>query len=77
MITKKTDMVREAIMQGDWKAALRIAKDFRINITREQREEMSRAYECLVHPDFYRQIGVDINGAIERGKAVVEALYGC
>lgn len=32
---------------------------------------MARAYECIVHPDFYRQIGVDIPKAIEQGKAIV------
>ena len=37
---------------------------------------MSRAYECMVHPDFYRQIGTDIQEAIAKGVAVVTALYG-
>ena len=73
---KKSDMVREAVRQGDWKKALRIAKDFRINITAEQRELMSRGYECMVHPDFYRQIGTDIAEAIAKGKEVVVLLYG-
>ena len=75
-MVKKTDIVREAVRQGDWKKALRIAKDFHIGITREQREKMSRAYECLVHPDFYKQIGTDIHGAIAKGKEVVSCLYG-
>lgn len=34
-MTKKTDIVREAIKAGDMKKALRIAKDFRINVTKE------------------------------------------
>lgn len=76
MKPKKTDLVREAIKRGDWKVALRIAKDFRINVTAEQREKMSRAYECIVHPDFYSQIGTDIPKAIENGKLVVIGLYG-
>lgn len=33
---------------------------------------MARAYECIVHPDFYQQIGVDIPEAIEQGKAIVK-----
>lgn len=33
---------------------------------------MARAYECIVHPDFYRQIGVDISKEIEQGKAIVK-----
>lgn len=76
MVVKKTDKVKAAIAGGDWKEALRIAKDFRINVSAKQREEMSRAYECIVHPDFYRQIGTDIAGAIAKGKEVVSCLYG-
>ena len=73
---KKSDIVREAVKQGEWKKALRIAKDFRINVTKEQREKMSRAYECMVHPEFYQQLGTDIAGAIAKGKEVVMCLYG-
>lgn len=69
---KKSDIVREAVRKQDWKKALQIAKDFRIGVTPEQRSKMARAYECIVHPDFYRQIGVDIPDAIEQGKTVVK-----
>jgi hypothetical protein len=48
---KKTDIVREAVREGDFKKALRIAKGFRINITVADRDKMSRAYECIVHPE--------------------------
>lgn len=73
---KKTDMVREAVREGDFKKALRIAKGFRINITVSDRDKMSRAYECIVHPEFYRQIGTDIPKTIAEGKEVVSRLYG-
>ena len=73
---KKSDIVREAVRQGDWKKALRIAKNFNINVTLEQRKAMGRAYECMVHPEFYRQIGTDIAEAIAKGKEVVVSLYG-
>ena len=66
---KKSDIVREAVREQDWKKALQIAKDFHIGVTHEQRSKMARAYECIVHPDFYQQIGVDIPEAIEQGKA--------
>lgn len=69
---KKSDIVRDAVRKQDWKKALQIAKDFKIGVTQEQRSKMARAYECIVHPDFYRQIGVDIPDAIEQGKAVVK-----
>lgn len=69
---KKSDIVREAVREQDWKKALQIAKDFHIGVTQEQRSKMARAYECIVHPDFYQQIGVDIPEAIEQGKAIVK-----
>lgn len=76
MKLRPTDKVRASIAMGDWKGALKIAKDFRINVTAKQREEMTRAYECLVHENFYRQLGTDIAGAVARGIEVVNALYG-
>lgn len=75
-MTKKTDIVREAVRIEDWKKALRIAKDFRINVTKSQRDDMTRAYECMVHPEFYRQLGTDIAGAIAKGIEVVAHLFG-
>lgn len=75
-MANKSEMVREAIKKGELKKALRIAKGFKINVTKEQRDIMSRAYECIVHPEFYKQVGIDIPKAIEKGKEVVTLLYG-
>lgn len=69
---KKSDIVKEAVRDGDWKKALQTAKDFRIGVTQEERSVMARAYECIVHPDFYKQIGIDIAQAVEQGKTVVK-----
>jgi len=69
---KKSEIVREAVREQNWKKALQIAKDFRIGLTKDQRDKMTRAYECIVHPDFYQQIGVDISEAIEQGKEIVK-----
>ncbi len=73
---KKTEIVREAIKTSDFKKALKIAKDFRINVTAEQRRKMAKAYECIVHPEFYRQIGTNIEETIETGKQTLTLLYG-
>lgn len=75
-MVRKTDEVRAAVAGGDMKKALRIAKGFRINVTESQRDAMSRAYECMMYPDFYKQLGTDISGAIAKGVAIVTALYG-
>jgi hypothetical protein len=68
----KAQDVRNLIAQENYKAALRGAKDFRIRVSKEQRSVMSRAYDCMVHPEFYRQIGKDIEGCIQAGVAVLE-----
>ncbi len=73
---RKSDVVRAAVKAGDWKKALHIAKDFRIGISKEQRSRMTRAYECMVYPTFYKQLGTDIPAAIEIGKKIVTDLYG-
>lgn len=73
---KKSDIVRSAVSCKDWKKALRIAKDFRIGITPDQRDLMTRAYECMVRPDFYRMIGKDPESEIKKGVEVVSQIYG-
>ena len=73
---KKSDLVRNAVAAQDWKTALKIAKDFRLGITREQHSVITRAYECIVHPDFYRQLGKNLECEINRGKEIVAQMYG-
>ena len=60
----------------DFKGALSIARGFRIGIREADRVQMARAYECMVHPAFYRSIGKNVSEEIERGIAVVIKLYG-
>lgn len=68
----KSDLVRQYIGNGQWKEALREAKDFRIGVSKEQRSVMARAYECIIHPQFYISIGKNINECIEAGKKVLQ-----
>lgn len=71
----KSEIVRQFIKEGKLKEALRMAKDFRIGVTKEQRSVMARAYECIVHPDFYRSIGKNISECIKIGeKTLIEVV---
>ena len=74
-MVRKSDIVRAAVASHNYKEALKIAKDFRIGITKEQRSTMARAYECLLYEDFYRQIGTDIPAAIQEGIDLVVKIY--
>ena len=67
----KVQGVRDLISAGDFKTALRGAKDFHIGVSKEQRSVMSRAYECMVHPEFYRQIGKNIDDCVQAGVKVL------
>lgn len=73
---RKSDAVRRLVLEGDHKKALMIAKDFRLGIAPQQRDAMTRAYECLVHPGFYLSIGTDLSKAIDEGVSVLTDLYG-
>ena len=76
MPEKKTDTVRRLVADGDFKRALSIVKGFRLGIAREDMGIMKRAYECLIYPDFYRQLGQNTDEAIAEGIATLKAYYG-
>lgn len=69
---EKTAAARAAFAAGDLKAALRIAKTFRLGLTPDERSILIRGYECIVHPEFYRQLGRDPEAAIEAARQVFE-----
>lgn len=72
---RKTDKVRRLVREGDFKAALRIAKGFTRGITYGQHDAMTIAYECMVNPRFYTQLGMDTAECIRKGVEVVKQLF--
>ena len=68
----KAQAVRKLIAEENFKAALRGAKDFHIGVSKEQRSVMARAYECMIRPEFYRQIGKNIDECVQAGIAVLQ-----
>ena len=73
---RKSDRVRRLVSAGQYKDALRIAKDFRLGISKADSADMRRGYECLVHPAFYQSIGRDPAETAQRGIDTVIRLYG-
>ncbi|MBR3973014.1 MAG: hypothetical protein IKJ99_03570 [Oscillospiraceae bacterium] len=73
---RKTDRVRSLVAAGEYREALRIAKDFHIGISRTESDLMKRGYECIVHPEFYKSIGVDVDRTVRLGVAALKCLYG-
>lgn len=77
-MTTKTDTVKELVLKNDdgsIKKALRIAKDFRYGMSKEQNDELNLAYECIVHPAFYSSVGVNTDDAIKKGIRTLYSLY--
>ena len=76
MPEKKSDIVRRLVAAGEYKKALSIVKGFRLGISREDIGQMTQAYECMIRPDFYRQINVDPDASIAEGIRILIAHYG-
>ena len=73
---KKSDMVRELVAEGNFKKALSIAKGFKIGFTKEEQSILTRAHECLAHPGWYKQLGIDEDKAVEAGIEILRRAYG-
>ena len=73
---KKSDIVRRLVREQDYRSALRIVKGFRLGISRDDLDAMRLAYECMVNPGFYRQLGRDPAAEVKRGIGVLVRLYG-
>ena len=52
MPEKKSDIVRKLVACGEFKKALRIAKEFRMGIAKADSDAMKRGYECMINPNF-------------------------
>ena len=71
----KSDIVRRLVADGDYKKALSIVKGFRRGISKDDMGKMTLAYECLVHTEFYEQLGTDTASAISEGIQILKNLY--
>ena len=72
----KSDTVRQFVADKNYKKALSIVKGFRLGIAKEDINKMRLAYECLIYPNFYEQLGTDTATAITEGIQILIDLYG-
>ncbi len=71
----KTEKLKNLILNNEMTKALSLAKTFRIWDNKEDKEMVILAHECNQNPDFYRQIGKDIDASIEAGENVLRRIY--
>lgn len=76
MRERKSDLVRRLVREGDYKNALRIASNFKLGISKADQDTMKVGYECMIWPDFYHSIRVDVAEAIRKAVEVVTRIYG-
>lgn len=62
--------------QKKWDVTLRKRREIRGIKPEKRLLNMTTGYECIVHPDFYRQLGTDIPAAINAGVEIVTQIYG-
>ena len=75
MYVSKSDKVRAHVRAGEYDKALAITKGFRLGLTKNQSDAMIRAHECMHHPAFYRQIGINPEEAVSAGIKTLRELY--
>lgn len=75
-MVKKSDQVRKFVADKNYKDALKIVKGFRLGISKEEIGVITRGYECIVHPAFYKQIGTDIDKTIQNAIDILTKYYG-
>ena len=73
---RKSDLVRRLVSERRYKEALRIAKEFRLGIKKDDSDDMRRGYECMVHSRFYKQLGIDTDKIAQKGVETIIRLYG-
>ena len=73
---KKSDKVRELVASGQFDKALSLAKTFRMWASKEDGKAVQLAHEVKTNPDFYKQIGKDIQSEYKKGVDVLVRIYG-
>ena len=75
-MARKSDVVRELVAHGEFKSALRVAKEFKIGFTPSEQETLKYTYEYMLYPDWYAQIGHDIAPVVDKGIKLLMERYG-
>lgn len=70
----KNMQVKIFVANGEYKKALQICKDW-IYEDEEDRRILRRGYECLVHPRFYEELGIDPSTSYQEAVNVLIRLY--
>lgn len=74
-MTTKTELAKQAFLQGDWRGALRIMHTWTRGLTPQTREALQLGWNCLQSPRLYSQMGYDCEECIERAKNCIAEYF--
>lgn len=76
ILETKNAKVRRLVAAREYKQALQICKDWDKGISPLYREQLRLGYECLVHPSFYQQLGINTESEYLKAVEILHKLYG-
>lgn len=62
----------EKYNEGKIQSSLNIVKNFRLGVTKEDRDVMQTGYECFKRPESYTQMGYNVEECTAKAVAVLE-----
>lgn len=71
----KNDKVRRLVSSGEYKQALQICKEWNYKDPRH-RDILRLGYECLMYPNFYKQLGYAPEKEYQEAIKVLHIVYG-
>lgn len=72
-LVRKIDTLRALMTAGDWRAALKLAASFQQ--LGNEKELITRAWNAVARPEFYRQLGKDPDAVIRAGIESLQRRY--
>lgn len=69
------EMVIRYLREEKYKEAMKIAKGFKIELTKEQRDIVTRGYESYTNPRFYISLHQNVQENIRKAIEVLKEIY--
>jgi len=70
-VKRKIDIVKELISKKEYKKALKIIKTFRVGLTKDEKDQITRGYECYNNHVFYEQLGFNKDEEISKSIEII------
>lgn len=69
------NQVKKALKEENYKTVFQIAGKRFTRLDKSARDIFIEAYECMVHPEFYTAVGINIEESIANAKILANKLF--